>query len=127
MKKEYNFNKFMKNCKCKNDNNNNNISEETNFPCSSKNILQGSSRANDSSTKTERYSRYLNFPCYKKVMNNPQSYLESRGLAYTPVTTRNEPLNIIVIPIKNFTNDLKFYDSLKSNNFITPIQRIQIQ
>ena len=124
MKKDYNFNKFMKNCKCKNDKNNN-ILQETNFPCSSKNILQGSLRDNDSSTKTERYSRYLNFPCYKKVMNNPHSYLESRGLAYTPVVSRIQPLDIIVIPIKNFTNDTFFYDNLKSNNFITSIQRIQ--
>jgi len=74
MNKNYNFNSFMKKCKCKNqDDLGLQVDKglQIDFPCYDRINLQGSASIDSRTTKTERINQYLKFHCYKKNTKDP--------------------------------------------------------
>lgn len=112
MNNTYNFNKFMKKCHCKNTEQIN-INEKINFSCD-----------NISINKTERYSQYIKFHCYKKNIKNPYAYLENRGLIYKPYISVIQKSNIKIEPITitpSTKYDLQKLDKIKIQIFTSSI------
>jgi len=129
MNKNYNFNSFMKKCKCKNqDDLGLQVDKglQIDFPCYDRINLQGSASIDSRTTKTERINQYLKFHCYKKNTKDPYTYLDRRGLINTPYVDVIQQSNVFNNPKginQNKKNNLEFLGKLKQQNFISTIQR----
>ena len=125
MNNVYNFNNFMKKCNCKSNENNQdfNFKAKINFPCDNNLTIQGSGSIDSSITKKQRFSKYINFHCYKKNINDPYAYLDNRGLIYKPYVSVIQKTNVTIQPLEITAKfSLQELNRIKTQTFTSAIQ-----